>query len=49
MQVDRATFIHNLGQIRELRNEVMHFAPDGLDPEEVGKLERVAMFLRKLT
>ena len=49
LQVDRATFIHNLGQIRELRNEVMHFAPDGLDPGEVDKLERVAMFLRMLT
>ena len=47
--MDRATFIHNLGQVREMRNEVMHFAPDGLDPNEVEKLERVAMFLRMLT
>lgn len=49
LRVDRATFIHNLGQVREMRNEVMHFAPDGLDPNEVEKLERVAMFLRMLT
>ena len=34
---------------RVCSNEVMHFAPDGLDPEDVPKLERVAMFLRKLT
>ena len=49
LRVDRATFMHNLGQVREMRNEVMHFAPDGLDPNEVEKLERVAMFLRMLT
>ena len=49
LRVDRATFMRNLDQVRELRNEVMHFAPDGLDPEEVEKLERVAMFLRMLT
>ena len=49
LRVDRATFMDNLGQVREMRNEVMHFAPDGLDPDEVEKLERVAMFLRMLT
>ena len=49
LRVDRATFVHNLGQVREIRNEVMHFAPDGLDPDEVEKLQRVAMFLRMLT
>ena len=49
LRVDRGTFIRNLGQVREIRNEVMHFAPDGLDPDEVEKLERVAMFLRMLT
>ena len=38
LRVDRATFMHNLGQVREMRNEVMHFAPDGLDPNEVEKL-----------
>ena len=49
LRVDRATFMRNLDQVREMRNEVMHFAPDGLDPDEVDKLERVAMFLRMLT
>ena len=49
LRVDRATFMRNLDQVREMRNEVMHFAPDGLDPKRVAKLERVAMFLRMLT
>ena len=49
LRVDRATFMRNLDQVREMRNEVMHFSPDGLDPDEVEKLERVATFLRMLT
>ena len=49
LRVDRNTFMENLYQVREMRNEVMHFAPDGLDRDEVEKLERVAMFLRMLT
>ena len=49
LRVDRSTFIRELEHVRETRNEVMHFTPDGLDPEDVPKLERVAMFLRKLT
>lgn len=49
LRVDRATFMHHLDHVREMRNEVMHFAPDALDPAEVDKLERVATFLRMLT
>lgn len=49
VRVDRSTFIRELEGVRETRNEVMHFAPDGPDPERVPKLERVAIFLRKLT
>ena len=49
LHVDRNTFMDNLHQVREMRNEVMHFAPDDSEQDEVEKLERVAMFLRMLT
>ena len=49
LRVDRNTFMAHLSRAREIRNDVMHFAPDGLDPGDVQELERVAMFLRKLT
>ena len=47
--VDRATFIRELDHVREMRNDVMHFSSDRLNPEEVQKLERIAVFLRRLT
>lgn len=49
LPVDRNTFMDNLHQVREMRNEVMHFAPDDSEQDDVKKLERVAMFLRMLT
>ena len=49
LRVDRNTFMDNLHQVREMRNEVMHFAPDDSEQDDVKKLERVAMFLRMLT
>ena len=48
LAVDRNTFMEHLGRARQIRNDVMHFAPDGLDPDDVQELERIAMFLRKL-
>lgn len=49
LAVDRKTFVDHLNRAREIRNDVMHFAPDGLDPDDVQELERIAIFLRKLT
>ena len=49
LRVDRNIFMDNLHQVREMRNEVMHFAPDDSEQDDVKKLERVAMFLRMLT
>ena len=48
LSVDRATFMAYLAKTRETRNEVMHFAPDGLDPHDVEQLDRIALFLRGL-
>ena len=47
--VDRSTFIVHLERVRQIRNDVMHFTPDGVAPDDVQELERIAWFLRKLT
>ena len=46
--VDRAKFIDNLDRIRKIRNDVMHFSPDGLDPKDVDQLQDFARFFRDL-
>jgi CBS domain-containing protein len=33
LAIDRAEFVRILGRVREIRNDVMHFDPDGLDSE----------------
>ena len=48
LNVDRTTFMGYLAKARETRNEIMHFAPDGLDPDDVEQLERLASYLRNL-
>lgn len=48
LTVDRATFIAELDAVRDIRNAVMHFDPDGLDEPEKARLARVAQFLRLL-
>ena len=47
--VDRATFMAHLDKVRQIRNDVMHFTPDGIAQEDVAELERVAPFLRRVT
>jgi hypothetical protein len=48
LAVDRAGFCSSLDRIRELRNDVMHFDPDGLEPSDMEFLREFAEFLRKL-
>mgnify|MGYP006292830781 FL=1 len=45
---DRKTFTDRLDEVREIRNAVMHFDPDGLAPEQVETLKLFAAFLRNL-
>ncbi len=44
--VDRKEFVGQLGWLRERRNEIMHFHPDGLDPDQVDRIERILRFVR---
>jgi hypothetical protein len=46
--LDRKVFIAALDDIRQIRNDVMHFSPDPLEPAEIRKLKDFAQWLRKL-
>jgi len=48
IQIDRVQFITQLDEIREIRNDVMHFDPDGVDPKELELLRRMVSFLSKI-
>lgn len=47
LPLDQAVFVKRLDEIRIIRNSVMHFSPDGLDPKDVQKLrDATGLFLR---
>ncbi|MFM2410165.1 MAG: hypothetical protein RL481_993, partial [Pseudomonadota bacterium] len=46
--VDRKKFCAGLDGVREIRNDVMHFDPDGIPSDDIEKLREFAKFLRKL-
>ena len=48
LSIDRKEFLKRLDSVREIRNEVMHFDPEGLDSEQKRKLEEFAKFFRYL-
>ena len=48
LQFDKTVFVSLLHEIRSIRNNVMHFNPDGLDPEEIQKLRNASRFFQRL-
>lgn len=46
--IDRKIFVKHLDEIRQLRNDVMHFDPDPFEKEELTKLRAFANFMRDL-
>lgn len=46
--VDRAYFIKQLNKVREARNDVMHFEPAGLDPEQMNDIQKMTEYLKIL-
>ena len=46
--VDRGTFVGYLKRTRDIRNDVMHFDPDGLDPEAIQDLSSFVKLLKQL-
>lgn len=47
--LDRALFIKAFDQIRETRNDVMHFNADGVSTEQLQQLRNFATFLRTIS
>ena len=48
LNIDRVTFVDHLDEVRQIRNGVMHFNPDGLSESETRKLRDVARFFENL-
>ena len=46
--LDRKTFVTQLIENRKIRNEVMHFDPDGLTPDELRRLRDVRRLLQRV-
>lgn len=46
--VDRHRFCAKLQAVREVRNGVMHFDPDGIEPTNLEELQRFARFMKTL-
>lgn len=46
--ISRKVFIEALAEIRQIRNEVMHFSPDPIAPLDIDKLNKFSQWLRKL-
>ena len=49
LTIDRVEFVKYLDTVRQIRNDVMHFNPDGLDQVHKDKLRNGAMFFRNLS
>jgi hypothetical protein len=47
-KLDRTEVIQALDEVREIRNDVMHFSPDPIRPDAVQRLRTFAAFLRPL-
>ena len=48
LNIDRKEFVKHLEEVRQIRNDVMHFNPDGLSEEETKKLREIARFFENL-
>jgi Mg/Co/Ni transporter MgtE len=44
LSMDRATFVKRLDNVRNIRNDVMHFHPDGISEEDLARLRETAKF-----
>ena len=48
LQIDRKIFIEALDRVRRIRNEVMHFDPDGVSEIDLDALRKFTGFLQRL-
>ena len=48
LSIDRAIFCASLDRIRKIRNDVMHFDPDGITSDDLSRLRGFAHFLKQI-
>lgn len=48
LSIDRSTFCRELDLVRSIRNDVMHFDPDGIPPKDLDRLRDFTKFLNRL-
>ena len=48
LAIDRKLFVGLLNDVREVRNDVMHFRPDSSEPENLGKVRMLHRLLEQL-
>lgn len=48
LRVDRVVFCTEMDKVREIRNDVMHFDPDGIDEEQYDQLRRFSRLMDEL-
>lgn len=48
MAIDRGVFVRKLDEIRKIRNDIMHFDPDGIGDEEVSRLREFVKIMQTL-
>ena len=48
LSIERSNFIKKLDEVREIRNDVMHFDPEGITHQQKETLVNVANFLTQL-
>lgn len=48
LSLDRKTFLARLSEVCDIRNDVMHFAPEGPSDDELQKLKDVRKFLHRM-
>lgn len=46
---DRAQFCQHLEEVREVRNDVMHFSPDPIDEFQIERVEKLLEWIRRLS
>jgi hypothetical protein len=48
VKIERKTFVEELKRVGRIRNDVMHFDPDGPSPEDLKTLRKFVKFLSDL-
>jgi CBS domain-containing protein len=49
LNLDRATFVKRIEEVRRIRNDVMHFHPDGISEKDIVTLRETSQFFQGLS